>query len=105
MDQTLTDKQRYWTEQLKEAEQSGRSLADYARSRNIPAQKLYQWRNLLKKQVTTAVTTETQFAEVIHSAAASSSLTIHLPGAELCFSSLPEADWLARLLTTVPPQK
>ena len=100
MGNLLTEKQKYWADQLKLAEQSGTSLADYARENNIPPQKLYQWRNVFKKQTTTSVTMETQFTQVIQPALVSNTLTVHLPTAELCFSTLPDATWLAQLLSS-----
>lgn len=100
MHQSLTEKQQYWSEQLQRAEESGITLAEYARAHNIEPQKLYQWRSTLKKQVTTSVTTETHFARALP--VASSFLTVHLPTAQLEFSSLPDADWLSRLISASP---
>jgi len=103
MAQSLTDKQQFWTEQLQRAEESGVSLAEYARANNIVPQKLYQWRSALKKQITTSVTTETHFAQIVPSAV--DSLTVHLPSAQLSFNSLPDPDWLGRLIVaSTPPQ-
>ena len=100
MSQALTEKQQYWSDQLQRAEESGISLADYARANDIEPQKLYQWRSTLKKQVTTAVTTETHFTQAIPGSI--HLMTVHLPSAQLEFSTLPDADWLARLITASP---
>ena len=96
MSHLLTDKQQFWSEQLKRAEESGVSLANYDRSNNLDPQKLYQWRSTLKKQVTTSITTETHFARVIPGA--TELLTVHLPSAQLSFTTLPDAEWLVRVI-------
>ena len=103
MSQSLTDKQLFWSEQLQRAEQSGVSLADYARANNLNPQKLYQWRSTLKKQVTTSVTTETHFAQVIPGSI--DLLTVHLPAAQLSFTTLPDAEWLVRVIAASSPAK
>lgn len=98
MAQALTPKQQYWSNKLKEAEQAGQSLADYARIQNLPAQKLYQWRSTLKN-ITTSVTQETQFTRVVTTTApVSSELIVQISGAQLRFASLPDPKWLSRLL-------
>lgn len=96
MSNSLTEKQQFWSEQLQRAEQSGVSLADYARANNLNPQKLYQWRSTLKKQVTTSVTTETHFAQVIPGSV--DLLSVHLPSAQLSFTTLPDAEWLVRVI-------
>jgi len=100
MSRLSTKKQQFWSDQLQRAEKSGISLADYARANNIEPQKLYQWRSTLKKQVTTAVTTETHFARAIPGSV--NLLTVHLPSAQLEFNTLPDAEWLARLIIASP---
>jgi len=102
MSRTLTEKQQFWSEQLQRAEESGISLADYARANDIEPQKLYQWRSTLKKQVTT-VTTEAHFAQAIPGSFAL--LTVHLPSAQLEFNTLPDAEWLSRLVAASPPPR
>jgi len=97
MPQSLTEKQHYWSEQLQRAENSGDSLADYARANHIDPQKLYQWRSALKKQTISSVTTKTHFAQVVSSGV--EPLTVHFPAAQLSFNTLPDAHWLATLIT------
>ena len=94
----LTAKQQYWSEQLQRAEESGVSLANYARANNVPVQKLYQWRSTLRKQTITSVTTETQFAQVVHSSLQTHLLTVSFCGAQLSFNTLPDPAWLSQLL-------
>ena len=45
MREPTTDEQCYWADLLKTAEDSGMSLAEFAKTKDIPAQKLYQWRS------------------------------------------------------------
>ena len=93
----LTPSQKFWTEKLKQAEQSGLSLVDFARQENIPAQKLYQWRSTLRSK-TTSVTQETRFTRVVTSAVVGGAdLTVVLPSAKLQFQSLPDVRWLSEL--------
>ena len=101
MTQELTAKQQYWAEQIKSAERSGISLAEYARQQNIPAHQLYHWRRTLRQVTTTEVTTKTRFSQVV-SMDAGPVLSLHLAHATLRFRALPDADWLRRLLQSKP---
>lgn len=95
----LTPSQKFWSDKLQQAEQSGLSLADFARQENIPAQKLYQWRSTLRSK-TTSVTQETRFTRVVTSAVVGGAdLTVVLPGAKLQFHRLPDVRWLSDLLS------
>lgn len=96
---TLTPKQQYWSEQLDRAHRSGQSLSKYAKEQNIPAQKLYQWRNALKKITTTQTThEEVQFAEVIAPGFRTPSLRVNIGDASLEFYGLPDPQWILSLL-------
>ncbi len=104
METSLTEKQQYWSDKLQLAEQSGHSLAEYARLNDIPAQKLYQWRSTLKKQeATTQISTESHFTRVV-STTTLSSLSMQLPNAQLRFSTLPDPAWLSELLNRYTAQ-
>jgi len=104
MQTLLTEKQQYWSDTLQLAEQSGHSLAEYARLNNIPPQKLYQWRSTLKKQeTTTEISTESHFTRVV-STTTLSSLSVQLPNVQLRFSTLPDPVWLAELLNRYSAQ-
>ena len=46
----LTDRQRYWLEQVQACEASGQSIADYAAAQAIPAQALYAGKSRLVKK-------------------------------------------------------
>jgi len=94
----LTEKQQFWSARLQQAEDSGHSLAEYARLHNIPVQKLYQWRSSLRKQDgMSEVTTEHQFTRVVSSASLTP-LSLHMPDAQLRFATLPSPAWLAEFL-------
>lgn len=97
----LTDKQQYWTEQLKQAEESGLSLVEYARVNNIPPAHLYQWRSTLKKQNASHNSTVAEphhFAQVVSTVAPSVPLSLQLGHAQLQFGSLPDPQWIVALL-------
>ena len=96
-----TNKQQYWAEQLKQAEDSGLSLVDYARLNNIPPAHLYQWRSTLKKQKGShnIKTSEPHhFAQVVSTVTPIIPLTLQLGHAQLQFGSLPDPDWIVALL-------
>ena len=46
----LTDRQRYWLEQVQACEASGKSIAEYAAAQDIPAQALYAGKSMLVKK-------------------------------------------------------
>lgn len=95
----LTEKQQYWSKQLDKANNSGLSLAQYAKEQNIPIQKLYQWRSTLKKVTTTkTVSEEVKFAPVAISDYRPVALRLCIDESLLEFGVLPEPDWLAALL-------
>jgi len=99
MSQVLTQKQQYWSAKLAEAEQAGQSLAEYARLHNVPVKKLYQWRSTLKSTVTASVTEQTRFTRVVSTTDMSSpNMMIHIPGARIQFSSLPDPQRVSELL-------
>ena len=98
MTKILTAKQQYWSQQLEQADNFDGSLADYAHDRGLSAQTLYRWRNVLRKRETTQVPPKTVFTEVSQPTFARPSLTLRLGSAQLMFSALPEARWLANFL-------
>ncbi len=99
MNTNLTDKQQYWSEQLERADRNGQSLAEYAKTHNIPVQKLYQWRSTLKSKTTTrTLSEEVQFAELFSPSMGVSVLNLHYNHTSLQFDVLPSAEWLARLV-------
>ena len=99
MTYNLTPSQQYWSNKLLEAEQSGISLADFARQQDLPAQKLYQWRSTLKSK-TQQVVEKTQFTRVVaNDTSAGVDLTLVLPEGRLQFHRLPDSHWLSDFLS------
>ena len=98
MREPTTEKQRYWAELLKNAEDSGMSLVEFAKTKDIPVQKLYQWRSTLRVQpAPRKPAAPTKFAQVVV-APLSGTMTIELGGARLRFERLPDVQWLSHLL-------
>lgn len=102
MTKPLTQKQQHWSQILESAEQSGLSLAAFARQNELPAKDLYRWRNQLKK-VTQSVgemaSSPIPFTQIIASpSAVEPCLSLQLPQARLQFTGLPSPEWLAQLL-------
>ena len=96
----LTAKQQFWSNHLQNAEQSNGSIADYARQNNLVPQRLYQWRNALRKQTRTSISTETMFTQaIVFPEREQPQLTMSVGPAQLSFNKLPDPDWLAALLT------
>ncbi len=98
MTKTITAKQQYWNHHLEQADQFDGSLAEYARAQGLSAQHLYQWRNVLRKREITQIATKEVFSEVSQPAFLPPTLTLHLGTAQLNFSALPDARWLASLI-------
>ena len=98
MREPTTEKQRYWAGLLKAAEDSGMSLAEFAKTKDIPAQKLYQWRSTLRDQPALRKPgAPTKFAQVVVPPF-SGAMTIEFGGARLRFERLPDVQWLSHLL-------
>jgi transposase-like protein len=94
----LTVKQQYWAEQLRLADSFDGSVAEYARSQNIEAKKLYRWRNYFRNSSTTKAKTKTTFTQVIGAPTPDSCLKLKLGATQLEFARLPNPQWLAELI-------
>ena len=98
MREPTTEKQRYWAEILETAEESGLSLTEFAKTKDIPAQKLYQWRSTLRDQpAPKKPSAPTKFAQVVVPPLCGA-MTIELNGARLGFERLPDVQWFNHLL-------
>lgn len=105
MNKARSEKQQYWLNHIEAANESGLSLVEYARTNNLKAQHLYQWRSALKNE-SISVATETQFTRVVTTTpAASNQLTLRTANVALEFDTLPDALWLAAVLSSVVPAK
>ena len=99
MNEALTKKQQFWFAHLEAADNTGLSIADYAKANNLDARKLYQWRSTLNSKSVT-VSTEARFTRVITSTPLPSQrLTVQAFKAQLQFDALPDPEWLAVLLS------
>jgi len=97
--QQLTAKQQYWSDILASADDSGLSLAEFARANQLTAQELYRWRNQLKKYHNRDSQPETRFTQIVATQYSSvSALSIQIGDVRLQFGELPNPDWLARVL-------
>lgn len=97
---TFTEKQQYLSEHLQKAEAFDGSVADYARQQGLSPQHLYQWRSELRKRENKQSDDCPIFTEVKHPPCHSpmQTITLQLGRAHITFSSLPDAQWLARLI-------
>lgn len=93
-----TEKQTFWLKRLQEAESSGLSLSDYARSNDLPVQSLYQWRSTLKANSSEPPLKTHHFSQVVSSTPIG--LTVEIDNVRLRFSQLPDPMWLTTLLRT-----
>jgi len=84
---------------LASADESGLTLAEFARANQLTAQELYRWRNQLKKYKAQDCQADALFTQVVATQYSSVPvLSIQVCDARLQFSELPNPDWLARLL-------
>ena len=99
MQQGLTSKQQYWTEQLQKADAFNGSVADYAKSQGLKVQDFYRWRHFFNQQCITEQTTNTIFTQVVSTTTASApSVTLSSGDMQLHFGRLPDPRWLAQFL-------
>lgn len=99
MNEVSTDKEQFWLDHIEAASRSGLSIVQYAKQNDIKAQRLYQWRNVIKSRSTT-ISTEEKFTRVVTSTPLPSArITLRLTGATLEFDSLPDPQWLSSLLS------
>lgn len=102
--------QEFWQTHLAAIEAEGISTADYARREGLVAQRLYAWRNRLKSENAHAavngsgrLTQRSRFVAVeidAYTTSPDTACTLKLgAGVELQFSGLPDAQWLASLVS------
>lgn len=98
-----TEKQRYWATQLEEAESSGQTLAEYARTHDLPIQSLYQWRSTLKAQSCSEAVSPHHFTQVM-TTKSSCVLLVEINSVLLRFDQLPDVHWLSTLMCAQSPK-
>ena len=99
----LTDRQRYWLEQIKACEATGKSVAAYAAEHDIEARAMYGAKKVLVKKGVLPRTQDVRFqrAEAI-AVSSDSEWHIRLPnGVSVDFSGTVEAGSLSTVLKTV----
>ena len=96
---TLSDRQRYWLEHVQACEASGKSMVEYAASKDIDVRGMYAGKKVLVNKGLLPATQATRFQRVqVMEATASNQWRIGLPnGVSVAFAG--EVD--ARALTTV----
>ena len=98
----LTERQRYWLEQVRACEASGKTVAEYAAEQGISAQALYAGKKLLVRKGVLPRTRPLRFQRVqVAGIPAGSEWRIQLPnGVSVFCSGEVNAGVLATVLTT-----
>ena len=78
----LTDRQRYWLEQVQACEASGKSMVDYAASQDISVRDMYAGKKTLVKKGVLPDTRPVRFqrVQVMEAAAATSGVLVYPTG-------------------------
>ena len=99
---TLTERQRYWLEQVRACEASGKTVAEYASEQGISAQALYAGKKLLVRKGVLPRTRPLRFQRVqIAGVPAGNEWRIQLPnGVTVSCSGAVDAGSLATVLST-----
>lgn len=98
----LTERQRYWLEQVQACESSGKTIAEYAAEHGLAAQAMYAGKKLLIKKGVLARTRPVQFhrAQVV-GAVFDSEWRVQLPnGVSVAFAGAVDAGTLSTVLNT-----
>jgi len=99
---TLTERQRYWLEQVRACEASGKTVAEYAVEQGISAQALYAGKKLLVRKGVLPRTRPLRFQRVqVAGVAVGAEWRIQLPnGVSVFCSGEVDAGALATVLST-----
>lgn len=101
--QGLTERQRYWLEQIRACEGSGKTVAEYAAAHGFDARAMYAGKKILVKKGMLPATRQRRFqrAQVV-AAVSGSEWRIQLPnGISVDFSGPVDAGTLSTVLNTV----
>jgi len=98
----LTERQRYWLEQVRACAASGKTVAEYAAEQGISAQALYAGKKLLVRKGVLPRTRPLRFQRVrVAGMPAGTEWRIQLPnGLSVCCSGAVDAGTLATVLST-----
>ena len=99
---TLTERQRYWLEQVRACEASGKTVAEYAAEQGFSAQAMYAGKKLLVRKGVLPRTRSLRFQRVqVASVPVGNEWRIQLPnGVSVSCSGAVDAGALATVLTT-----
>jgi len=99
---TLTERQRYWLEQVRACEASGKTVAEYAAEQGFSAQAMYAGKKLLVRKGVLPRTRPIRFQRVqVAGVAVSNEWRIQLPnGVTVSCSGAVDARSLATVLST-----
>jgi hypothetical protein len=99
---TLTERQRYWLEQVRACETSGKTVAEYAAEQGFSAQAMYAGKKLLVRKGVLPRTRPIRFQRVqVAGVAVSNEWRIQLPnGVTVSCSGAVDAGPLATVLST-----
>lgn len=95
----LTEKQKYWSEQLLKADEFEGSLTQYAQAQNIPVQTLYCWRSYFKCSSAIETKTKPAFTQVVSAPAMDFCIRLQMGSIQLHFTRLPDPGWLSEFIT------
>ena len=99
----LSERQRYWLDQVRACEASGKTIAEYAVEHGIAAHAMYAGKKALVNKGVLARTHRTRFqrAQIVAEVAVGSEWRIQLPnGVSVVFSGAVDAGMLTRVLST-----
>ena len=98
----LTERQRYWLEQVQACEASGKTIAEYAAEHGLAAQAMYAGKKILIRKGILAPTRPARFQRAhVAEPVVGSEWRIHLPnGVSVAFSGSVDAVTLTTVLNT-----
>ena len=94
----VTEKQKYWSEQLLKADTFDRSLGQYAQAQNIPVQKLYYWRSYFKHSSAAEIKVRPAFKQVVSAPVTDFCVKLQIGSIQLKFARLPDPRWLSEFI-------
>lgn len=99
---TLTERQRYWLEQVQSCEASGKSIAEYAAEHGLAAHAMYAGKKTLVKKGVLPRTRPSRFQRArVVAPAVGSEWRIQLPnGVSVAFSGVVDARTLTMVLNS-----
>ncbi len=102
VEDTLTDRQRYWLEQVQACEASGKTIAEYAKAQGLDAKAMYAGKKALVRKGVLPRTRAVRFQRArVVSASLGGEWRIELPnGVLVAFAGPVDASALSQVLST-----